>query len=123
MEYNCRMILRRTGLGKEVFLVSATRVTSHFGGQTFQIFSHVAMSSQRAGSDAMVKRMGMAMAWTSMSPGHKQYFLTYLAQGLGRVGKEYLKTSAAAVLVNMRQMQIFSSLACFRTGQGFNIAD
>lgn len=46
----------------------------------------------------------------AMSPGHKQYFLTYLAQGLGRVGKEYLKTSAASVLSNMSEMQIFSNL-------------
>eukprot|EP00438_Fugacium_kawagutii_P018881 Skav221127 [mRNA] locus=scaffold233:559578:562967:- [translate_table: standard] len=70
------------------------------------------MSSFRA-SDA--KRIAMAL--TTMSPGHKQYFLTYLAQGLGRVGKEYLKTSAAAVLVNLRQMQIFSSLASSLDGK------
>eukprot|EP00434_Breviolum_minutum_P017384 symbB.v1.2.015351.t1/scaffold1140.1/size135646/2 len=42
--------------------------------------------------------------------GHNfQYFLTYLAQGLGRVGKEYLKSSAVFVL-NMREMQLFSNL-------------
>ncbi|CAJ1454599.1 unnamed protein product, partial [Effrenium voratum] len=44
-----------------------------------------------------------------MQPGHVQYFLTYLAQGTGRVGRDYLKSSAAAKL-SMRELQIFSNL-------------
>ncbi|CAJ1454602.1 unnamed protein product [Effrenium voratum] len=38
-----------------------------------------------------------------------RYFLTYLAQGTGRVGRDYLKSSAAAKL-SMRELQIFSNL-------------
>ena len=61
---------------------------------------------------AMKQTGKQSWSWVwAMSPGHKQYFLTYLAQGLGRVGKEYLKTSAASVLSNMSEMQIFSNLA------------
>ena len=73
------------------------------------------MKCVRAGSiifakqTAMLGKWSLWTSWLSMSPNHKQYFLTYLAQGLGRVGKEYLKTSAASVL-NMWQMQIFSNL-------------
>ncbi|CAJ1345444.1 unnamed protein product, partial [Effrenium voratum] len=49
-----------------------------------------------------------------MQPGHVQYFLTYLAQGTGRVGRDYLKSRqparSAAAKLSMRELQIFSNL-------------
>eukprot|EP00439_Symbiodinium_sp_Y106_P003740 s1864_g1.t1 len=44
-----------------------------------------------------------------LPPEHAQYFLTYLAQGISRVGKDYLKSSAAQLL-SMRELQLFSNL-------------
>eukprot|EP00435_Cladocopium_sp_Y103_P006042 s4991_g1.t4 len=61
-------------------------------------------------SEIIVRHLYAILQPLGPGVGHKQYFLTYLAQGLGRVGKEYLKTSAASVLTTMSEMQIFSNL-------------
>ncbi|CAK9038316.1 unnamed protein product [Durusdinium trenchii] len=55
-----------------------------------------------------MERLPTVQLWPASS-GHKQYFLTYFAQGLGRVGKEYLKSSASLAL-SMGELQLFSNL-------------
>ena len=46
-----------------------------------------------------------------MEPSHLQYFATYLAQGVGRISKEYLKGSATVALAHDRRaMQLFYNL-------------
>eukprot|EP00928_Gymnodinium_smaydae_P072180 TRINITY_DN55592_c0_g1_i1.p1 TRINITY_DN55592_c0_g1~~TRINITY_DN55592_c0_g1_i1.p1 ORF type:complete len:442 (+),score=34.14 TRINITY_DN55592_c0_g1_i1:43-1368(+) len=48
---------------------------------------------------------------STMEAAHMQYFATYLAQGVGRVSKEYLKGSAATVLADSKSsMQLFHNL-------------
>eukprot|EP00931_Biecheleriopsis_adriatica_P065133 TRINITY_DN39766_c0_g1_i1.p1 TRINITY_DN39766_c0_g1~~TRINITY_DN39766_c0_g1_i1.p1 ORF type:complete len:451 (+),score=90.72 TRINITY_DN39766_c0_g1_i1:49-1353(+) len=55
--------------------------------------------------------INMLRQLASMDPAHLQYFMAYFAQGVGRVGKEYLKSAAMAVLHGDKSaMQLFYNL-------------